>query len=166
MSDIDPTEPTAWRKIPVTINALEWTGTNADALHHFTRGRFHVLTDAERATCDDPAATAQVFDHLHTTWVLVQTGDRIVEGVQGEYYPCRAAVFAETYEPADRADPADPGDPAAVYRTAIEGIADWAQRRFNDGDNPRSALLAVAVDARRTLTDLDRRTPVNERGNG
>lgn len=35
---------------------------------------------------------------LHDTWVSFQYDDWIVKGVQGEFYPCRPDVFAETYE--------------------------------------------------------------------
>ena len=43
--------------------------------------------------------TAVVYDTLHGTWVNVSTGDWIIRGVEGEFYPCRPDVFAETYEP-------------------------------------------------------------------
>lgn len=90
-----------YRKKPIVIDARRWTGDNAAEMETFTEGRFDVLSDADRAVCDDPEATAQVFDVLHSTWVLVQTGDWIVRGVQGEHYPCRGDVFEATYEPVD-----------------------------------------------------------------
>ena len=42
--------------------------------------------------------SAVVWDDLHGTWVNVSTGDWIIKGVQGEFYPCRDDVFRETYE--------------------------------------------------------------------
>jgi hypothetical protein len=39
---------------------------------------------------------------LHTTWVGVKTGQWIVRGVKGEFYPIAEDVLAETYEPAVR----------------------------------------------------------------
>lgn len=42
--------------------------------------------------------TAVVYDELHGTWVNVATGDWIIRGVQGEFYPCKPDVFADTYE--------------------------------------------------------------------
>lgn len=32
-------------------------------------------------------------------WYEVSSGDWIVKGVRGEYYPCKPDIFAATYEP-------------------------------------------------------------------
>lgn len=87
-----------FRKKPVVIEAVRWTGDNAADLDSFAAGHFDVLDEQDRANIDDPEATAQIFDALHSTWVLVYDGDWIIRGVQGEYYPCRPDVFAATYE--------------------------------------------------------------------
>lgn len=42
--------------------------------------------------------SAVIRDRLHGTWVNVRTGDWIIKGVQGEFYPCRDDIFAATYE--------------------------------------------------------------------
>ena len=39
-----------------------------------------------------------MYDRLHSTWVLVYTGQHIVRGVKGEFYPIAEDVLAETYE--------------------------------------------------------------------
>lgn len=31
--------------------------------------------------------------------MIVSDGDYIIEGVNGEYYPCKPDIFAKTYEP-------------------------------------------------------------------
>lgn len=31
-------------------------------------------------------------------WLIVCPGDYIIQGVKGEYYPCKPDIFAETYE--------------------------------------------------------------------
>lgn len=93
------------RKRPVEVDAIRWTGDNEDDVAEFAMAersvmtRFAALDEADRSNCDDPEATAQVFDDLHSTWVLVYTGDYIIRGVQGEFYPIRPDVFAATYEP-------------------------------------------------------------------
>lgn len=87
-----------FRKKPVVIAAVRWTGDNEAELVEFTDNRFAALSAEDRANCDDAAATAQVFDVLHSTWVLVQTGDWIIRGISGEFYPCRADVFEATYD--------------------------------------------------------------------
>jgi hypothetical protein len=40
-----------------------------------------------------------VFDVLHESWVGVKTGQWVIRGVAGEFYPIDEAVLAETYEP-------------------------------------------------------------------
>ncbi len=75
-----------FRKKPVIITATRWTGHNETELVEFTGNRFNAL---DEPSPDDPDATAQVLDSLHSTWVLVYTGDWIIRGVSGEFYPCR-----------------------------------------------------------------------------
>jgi hypothetical protein len=87
-----------FRKKPVVIEAVQWTGDNVAEVNYLAASHFTVLDEQDRANCDDPEATAQVFDVLHSTWVLVYDGDWIIQGIQGEHYPCRPDVFAATYE--------------------------------------------------------------------
>lgn len=98
MTDRAATRAGRYRKRPVIVDAIQWTGDNADEVTAFSGHRFDVLDPADAT--DDPDATAQVLDSLHSTWVLVRTGDWIIRGVRGEYYPCRDEVFRETYEAA------------------------------------------------------------------
>lgn len=91
-------KPITARKKPVEITAIQWTGDNASAVDKFAEGHFDVLDDEDRGNCDDPEATAQIRDRLHQTWVLTYTGDWIIRGVQGEFYPCRDSVFRDTYD--------------------------------------------------------------------
>lgn len=90
--------PMTFRKKPVEVQAVQWLGDNAAELALFTSNLFDVLDPEDRANCDDPEATAQVLDRLHSTWVLVYDGDWIIRGIQGEFYPCRRDVFEATYE--------------------------------------------------------------------
>lgn len=93
------------RKRPVEVEAIQWTGDNIDAMFEFTGcDKFDLLDEQQRRDCDDPDATAAVFDILHSTWVLVLPGQWIIRGIRGEFYPCADDVFAETYEPADWPD--------------------------------------------------------------
>jgi hypothetical protein len=87
-----------FRKKPVEITAVQWTGDNADEMREFAGSNFDVLGPEDRANCDDPDATAQVLDKLHSTWVLLQTGDYVICGLKGELYPCRTDVFHASYD--------------------------------------------------------------------
>lgn len=88
-----------YRKKPVEVDTVQWTGDNEAELAAFTGNQFQALDPEDRT--EDPDATGAVFDELHSTWVLVFTGQHIVRGVKGEFYPIAADVLAETYEPAD-----------------------------------------------------------------
>lgn len=87
-----------FRKKPVEITAVRWTGDNEAVVQSLTGRENFTRLDPED-TADDPDMTAQVFDRLHSTWVGVYTGQWIIKGVKGEFYPCAADVFEETYEP-------------------------------------------------------------------
>lgn len=92
------------RKRPVEVDTIQWTGTNEADVQAFTgTANFYALDNEDRANSDDPEATATVFDDLHSTWVLVYTGQHIVRGVKREFYPIAEDVLAETYEPVEEA---------------------------------------------------------------
>lgn len=76
---------------------MQWDGTDdvAEALRRWTGGRFERIAIG---TGDDPEADARVLDALHATWVLLRTGDWIIRGIEGEFYPCRGPVFDDTYD--------------------------------------------------------------------
>lgn len=88
---------TKFRKKPVEVEAVRWSGDNEDEIVSLTGREYFTHLDPED-TADDPELTAQVFDRLHSTWVGVYTGQWIIKGVKGEFYPCAADVFAATYE--------------------------------------------------------------------
>lgn len=89
--------PTRYRKRPIAIQAVQFDGTNTDQITEWTSGMFGRVYPDDRT--DDPEIVATVFDQLHSTWVGVKLGDWIIRGIQGEFYPCDADVFAQTYEP-------------------------------------------------------------------
>lgn len=79
------------RKKPVEVHTVQWTGDNFDEILAFTHGKF------VRTVTSEEGFTAKVFDYLHNEWIPVKTGDYIMEGVEGENYPCNADVFTKTY---------------------------------------------------------------------
>lgn len=86
-----------FRKRPVVVSAVQWTGDNEAEVRAFTGSTvFRSCTDE---TSHDPQVTAHVYDVLHSTWVGVKTGQWVLRGVAGEFYPIDEAVLAETYEP-------------------------------------------------------------------
>jgi hypothetical protein len=91
--------PQRYTKRPVTIDAMQWDGTNADAIKAFTgtrdNGESRFLEPAEiSGTWDKP----HVYDELQGEWIPVNDNDWIIRGIRGEFYPCAADVFAATYD--------------------------------------------------------------------
>lgn len=129
---------TRYRKRPVEVDTIQWTGDNEPEVQAFTGGpaTFYALEPEDRENSDDPEVTAAVFDKLHSTWVGVKTGQHIVRGVKGEYYPIAEDVLAETYEPADAAEQGTTSA-AALYEQ-------WVQA----GPPPIGVSLARWWDAR------------------
>jgi len=83
-------EPERFRKKPVVIEAIRWTGENArevqaflmqtkDAAAGWVKGRYVDIGTSEGLMVASP-------------------GDWIIKGVKGEFYPCKPDIFELTYE--------------------------------------------------------------------
>lgn len=86
-----------YRKKPVVIEAVQFTGDNGDEVIAFTDGAARL----ESAACygDGPPYLVMI-DTLEGR-MCAGRDDWIIRGVQGEFYPCKPGIFAETYEPAE-----------------------------------------------------------------
>jgi hypothetical protein len=82
--------PQRYRKKPVVINALQWTGTNGNAVGTF-------LTDGDVEWSAEGELI--LLPTLEGT-MSASPGDYIIRGVQGEFYPCKPDIFEATYEAA------------------------------------------------------------------
>ena len=74
-----------YRKKPVTIEAIQWTGTNLSEIDNFMG-----------ATVENKGKTLVI--HTLEGDMEASIGDYIIKGVNGEFYPCKPDIFAETYE--------------------------------------------------------------------
>lgn len=153
------------RKKPVEVDTIQWTGTNVDDVIAFTGGDFLLVDPGEGLA---PEITAKVYDELHSTWVLVYTGQHIVRGVKGELYPIAEDVLADTYEPADIPLPtarrAEAFTEGARLLEDAACDADWEKSPdFCAGLRAGAELLlaktgeATAAAATATPTDTNRR---------
>lgn len=86
-----------YRKKPVVIEAVQWTGEN----------------HAEMCEFINP----EVFEIIPRVGLVIRTlegdhhaspGDYIIKGVNGEFYPCKPDIFAKTYESASLTPPNEP----------------------------------------------------------
>jgi hypothetical protein len=75
-----------YRKRPVVIEAVRWTGDNAGEVQLFCE------TAIFRAHGE---LTIPTLEGEH----VAQRGDFIIRGVKGEFYPCKPDIFSMTYEP-------------------------------------------------------------------
>ncbi len=78
-----------FRKKPIVIDAIQWTGSNPSEIIEF---------------CDGSASYDRNYSEM-TIYTLegkhiASLGDWIIKGVKGEFYPCKYEIFRLTYEPA------------------------------------------------------------------
>jgi len=79
-----------FRKKPVVVEAVKWTGANVDEVLGFILAK----GSARRG-----AGNVLHIDTLEGT-MTANAGDWIVCGVKGEFYPVKPDIFVETYDPA------------------------------------------------------------------
>ena len=77
-----------FRKKPVVIDAIQWTGKNYDEVSTFAY-------DSERTVFI--SENNLIITTLEGD-MIANVGDWIIKGVKGELYPCKPDIFEETYE--------------------------------------------------------------------
>ena len=100
-----------YRKRPVIIDAIQWTGpSQVVELERFIEERSCLGSleyDADTAGIPDPETGADwgrlSVDTLESNEHVATPGDWLIRGVKGELYFCKPDVFASTYEPVDAA---------------------------------------------------------------
>lgn len=79
---------TFYRKKPVVIQAVQWTGENNVEILQFCSTCY--ITSSGKSK--DLIVSTLEGD------MSASTGDYIIKGVKGEFYPCREDIFDLTYE--------------------------------------------------------------------
>ncbi len=121
--------PQQYRKKPVVIEAVEWTGDLASMVEFFALSGPCVYDPKyDRIIRDDdpnaivspdkglvamtgPVGRSTEHGLLIETLegpLLAQPGDYVIRGVKGEFYPCKPDVFDATYEKVITDDDYDP----------------------------------------------------------
>lgn len=84
-----------YRKKPVIIEAVKWTGENVDeVLNHGNSGPAPSWGDDFKINTD--AKTVEILTMEGT--MSARIGDWIIRGIKGEFYPCKPDIFEATYE--------------------------------------------------------------------
>lgn len=76
-----------YRKKPVIIDAIRWTGDNAVVLERFMHDVTVVINKHNQVEIQTLEGTMRA-----------DIGDYIIRGINGEYYPCKPDIFDKTYE--------------------------------------------------------------------
>lgn len=86
-----------YRKKPVTVDAVRYTGDNLAEVEQFL-GR---EAKAEEATLSGPGRGLHDGIRIHTLegTLTASVGDWVVQGTRGEFYPVKPDPFADTFEP-------------------------------------------------------------------
>lgn len=88
-----------YRKKPVVVEAVRWTGSNLEEIRNFVGSDLIEecveLFDIKRTLKEMLVDIA--IDTLEGT-MRVDYGDYIIKGVKGEFYPCKPDIFLKTYE--------------------------------------------------------------------
>lgn len=79
-----------YRKKPVVIEAVQYTGDNIKDVEDFINNDDILDYDS-----------TGVYIHTLEGTMLANKGDYIIKGVDGEFYPCKPEIFEKTYEPAE-----------------------------------------------------------------
>lgn len=77
-----------FRKKPVVIDALQYDGSNSIEVEGFSEGQI-----VKRGGKSDEMDVKSLEGN-----VIAVTGDWIIKGVNGEFYPCKPDIFEKTYE--------------------------------------------------------------------
>lgn len=79
----------SFRKRPVVIQAVQWTGSNSVEVLTFLGGA---------GWWNQTGPIIETLEgELHAA-----VGDYIIKGVSGEFYPCKPDIFEQTYEEVDQ----------------------------------------------------------------
>lgn len=81
-----------FRKKPVEIQAMQWTGENIEALLQF------VADDSMYFGMDQYDNITDLFISTLEGDMKANVGDWIIRGLKGEYYPCSNEIFIMSYD--------------------------------------------------------------------
>ena len=86
-----------FRKKPVVIEAMQWTGGNLDDIINFCSGQatYEGMASGGGKIVIETLESEKELKTRHAADV----GDYIIKGVKGEFYPCKPDIFEATYEP-------------------------------------------------------------------
>jgi hypothetical protein len=124
-----------YRKRPIEIDTIQWTGSNLDAIRLFT---------GDASVACPAAGDLTVWNDQEHAWIPCPVGHSVAKGLLGELYPVSPAAVAATYEAVIDTEPdvaeraalgaalTAPGDPLLLSPeewALVLQVADLARRR-------------------------------------
>jgi hypothetical protein len=92
-----------YRKKPVEIDAVKWTGENHremfDFLTNYTKTDKPLEVTGDNFYIDHSKVEGGLIIKTLEGEHLASIGDYVIKGVKGEFYPCKPDIFELTYEP-------------------------------------------------------------------
>lgn len=87
-----------YRKKPVTIEAVQWTGINLEEIKSFVGKdlEYDIIDTAWKVGKGAPKVSMKIKTLEGTMEASI--GDFIIKGVNSEYYPCKPDIFEKTYD--------------------------------------------------------------------
>jgi hypothetical protein len=91
-----------YRKKPVIIDAVQWTGENHREMFDFLTSDTFVnetmSVNGDHFYIDHTKVEGGLVIKTLEGEHIATIGDYIIKGIKGEYYPCKEDVFLQTYE--------------------------------------------------------------------
>lgn len=87
-----------YRKKPVIIDAWLWDGKEMTLKTLITLGMNPTAWDIDAKKPNEDRNVSYLRINTLEGSVTVNVGEYIICGVKGEFYPCKADIFAKTYE--------------------------------------------------------------------
>lgn len=91
-----------FKKKPVVIDAIRWMGGDYGVLNEFCGrnwGRADAVGSESWPSDMEDKEQVMIYNMAEQAWLPLPTRWWLIRGVQGELYPCKHEIFAETYEP-------------------------------------------------------------------
>lgn len=161
-----------YRKKPVIIEAIKWTGENDremfDFLANNKRCNEYMTAEEESFYIDHGKVKGGLVIKTLEGEHIASIGDYIIKGVKGEFYPCKPDIFEQTYEAVEdgkcSSDEPDEYGGRYKYLTPFENLSDRLKSIVRALDTVYTKEWNYASREKRNLMVEKALEPLNVRG--